>query len=264
MGRPQIVDGLEIVDRKGVDMSRLTLYRGVWPQNVSKLAKYAVRSIEGEWKVTVLYEAGEGLRYLAVEGGATDIARRVNAVKTMLRDQPGGAFYVNEYRHVIVPVAVEASSGGGSHYYIAGRLDADFRFEFEGQPLTTKPVHPDGTSMSRKDPWIGPRPGIPYVLAAGGGDIYYETPALTDDEPPKIRPSMIQKVQLSKVMADKSQLEGATWPISSVRGHKGGRFYVNEHGAIFTPVGVGDGNGIDYVYCGQINRSAWFPEPHLV
>jgi hypothetical protein len=36
---------------------------------------------------------------------------------------------------------------------------------------------------------------------------------------------------------------------------------VNEHGAIFTPVSAGDGNGLDYVYCGQIDRTAWFPEP---
>lgn len=244
-------------------MNALSLYRGVWPQNVSKLAKYAVRYIEGDWKVSVLYEAGEGLRYLAVEGGAQDVASRVNAVKTELRDQPGGAFYVNEYRHIIVPVTGAASSGAGSHYYIAGRLDSDFRFEFEGQPLTTKPVHPDGTPLRRKDRWIGPRPGIPYVLSAGGDDIYYETPALTENDPPAVRPLMTRRVKLSKVIIGKSLLESATWPISSIRGHKGGRFYVNEHRAVFTPVD-GDGDGIDYVYCGQVNPLAWFPEPRLV
>jgi hypothetical protein len=109
--------------------------------------------------------------------------------------------------------------------------------------------------------WVGPRPGIPYVLAAGGGDIYYETPALTDDDPPKVRTSMTRKVQLSKVLGDKAAVERAVRPIASVRGHQGGRFYVNEHGAMFTPVESGDGNGLDYIYCGDIERSAWFPEP---
>jgi hypothetical protein len=52
-------------------------------------------------------------------------------------------------------------------------------------------------------------------------------------------------------------------PVASVRGHQGGRFYVNEHGAMFTPVDAGDGNGIDYIYCGQIDSSAWFPEPNV-
>lgn len=237
-----------------------SFYRGVWPQNVSRLAKYAVRFVDGSWKVSVLYEAGEGLRFLAVEGGEVDLATRINAIKTALRDQPGGAFYVNEFRHVIVPVSGDSTSGVGSHYYSAGRLHDDLRFEFEGQPLTTKPVHPDGTPLSPGEQWVGPRPGIPYVLSAGAGDIYYETPALTDDEPPKIRPSMKRRVQLSKVLGNKVLLKQAVQPIANIRGHQGGRFYVNEHGAMFTPVDAGDGNGIDFVYCGLINRIAWFPE----
>lgn len=242
-------------------METPSLYRGVWPQNISRLAKYAVRFVEREWKVTVLYEAGAGLSYLAVEGGGGELATRVNAVKAALRDQPGGAFYVNEYRHVLVPVADTSGSGPGSHYYDAGRLEGDFSFEFEGQPLTTRPVTPAGAPLKSGDRWVGPRPGIPYVLAAGGGDVYYETPALTDDEPPRVRPMMTRKVQLSKVLRDRAAVARAVRSVAEIRGHQGGRFYVNEHGAMFTPVGAGDGNGLDFVYCGQIDRSAWFPEP---
>jgi len=244
-------------------MNTSTLYRGVWPQNVSKLAKYSVRFIDGDWKITVLYEAGEGLRYLAVEGGGADLTSRINAVKMALQDQPGGAFYVNEYRHVLVPVKGDASSGAGSHYYYAGRLAGDFRFEFEGKPLTTKPVHPNGKPLKHGERWIGPRPGIPYVLAAGGGDIYYETPALTETDPPAIRPSMTRQVRLSRVLGDKALVARAVQPIADLRGYQGGRFYVNEHGAIFTPVDAGDGNGLDYLYCGKIDPSAWFPEPSV-
>jgi len=237
------------------------LYRGVWPQNVSKLAKYAVRFLEGEWKITVLYEAGAGLRYLAVEGAGAQLAARINAVKTKLRNEAGGAFYVNEYRHVLVPVTGSPSSGTQSLYYYAGRLEADLTFVFDGHPLTTKPSRRDGTALSSGETWIGPRPGIPYVLAAGAADIYYETPALTDADPPAVRPSMKCRVQLSKLLRDKSLVRRAVAPIASVRGHQGGRFYVNEHGALFTPVSAGDGNGLDYIYCGQLDPSAWFPEP---
>ena len=244
-------------------MTGPSLYRGVWPQNVSKMAKYAVRFIDNTWKITVLYEASEGLRYLAVEGGGTILAERINAFKTMLRGEPGGTFYLNEYGHVLVPVTGEAASGVGSQYYCAGRFDGDFNFEFEGQPLTTKPIHPNGKPLKAGDPWVGPRPGIPYVLAAGGGDIYYETPALTDTNPPKIRPMTTQRVKLSKVLEDPSLLARVVRPVASVRGHQGGRFYVNEYGAIFTPVDAGDGNGINYIYCGKIDRSAWFPEPDI-
>lgn len=244
-------------------MSRF-LYRGVWPQNVSKLAKYAVRSFAGESKIAVLYEAGAGLRYLAVEGGAPHLAARVNEVKLAHQDKPGGVFYVNEYRHVIVPVNGDAASGTGSHYYAAGTLDADLRFEYQGQPLTTRPIHLDGTPLRHGERWVGPRPGIPYVLAAGGGDIYYQTPALSETDPPTIMPSTTRKVLLSKVLGDKARLAHVVRPVAALRGHQGGRFNVNEHGAAFTPVEAGDGDGIEFLYCGQIDLDAWFPKPHLV
>jgi hypothetical protein len=242
-------------------MSTPKLYRGVWPQNVSRLAKYAVRFLDGTWQITVLYEVEAGLRYLAVEGGGANLTERINAVKTALRDEPGGAFYVNEYRHVLVPVAAPSTSGALSHYYYAGRLQEDFSFEFEGQPLRTKAVRLNGTPMNAGERWVGPRPGIPYVLAAGGGDIYYETPALTDEDPPRVRASVTRRVALSRLLRDKVLVGRAVQPIAEIRGHQGGRFYVNEHGATFTPVGAGDGNGMEYIYCGQIDWSAWFPEP---
>ena len=244
-------------------MNTRTLYRGVWPQNVSKLAKYAVRLIDNKSKITVLYEAGAGLRYLAVEGGGVDLAARINAIKTAVSDQPGGAFYVNEYRHILVPVTGDGMSGFGSHYYPAGRLVDDFRFAFEGRPLTTRPVNSNGLPLEAGENWVGPPPGIPYVLAAGGGDIYYETPALTDADPPMIRPSMTHKVQLSKVLQHKDSLARAVRPVAGIRDHRGGRFYVNEHGAMFSPIDAGDGNGLDYIYCGQIDLDIWFPEPPL-
>lgn len=244
-------------------MSTPTLYRGVWPQNVAKLAKYAVRFVDGEWKVTVLYEAGEGLRYLAVEGTGAELANRVNAVKVALRDQPGGAFYVNEYRHVLVPIADGTGSGFGSHYYYGGRLESDMRFEFEGEPLTTQPIRRDGQPLQPGEKWVGPRPGIPYVLAAGARDIYYERPELTDGDPPAVRPNMTRRVKLSAVLSASSAVANAVRPVASLRGYEGGRFYVNEHGAMFSPVGAGDGNGLDYIYCGQIQRDAWFPEPRV-
>jgi hypothetical protein len=242
-------------------MSLVKLYRGLWPRNVSKLAKYAVRLVANEWRVTVLYEVGEGLRYLAVEDAGAELAQRVNGVKASLRQELGGTFYVNEYRHVLVPVADTGRSGFDSHYYYAGKMDMDFMFDFEGQALTTRPIRRDETPLDPGESWVGPRPGIPYVLAAGGDDVYYESPALTEDDPPKIRHMMIRRVQLSKVLGDRLAAANAVRPVAAIRGHQGGRFYVNEHGAMFTPVGAGEGNGIHYIYCGQIERRAWFPEP---
>jgi len=234
-----------------------TLYRGLWPKNINKLAKYTVSFIEGQWRVTVGYEVEEGLRFLAVEGGDTGLASLVNDVKTAVAHQPGGSFYVNEFRHVLVPV----KRGATSEYYYAGKAGADFVFDFEGKSLSTKPLNADGVPLRQGEKWYGPLPGIPYVLAAGGQDIFYKTPALTDADPPQVRPNGIRKVKLSKVLGDRSRVAQATKLIADVRGYHGGRFYVNEHAAAFTPVAAGDGNGLDYVYCGQIDLAAWFPEP---
>ena len=240
----------------------IRLYRGPWPSNVSKLAKYAVRFTDGEWKVTVLYDAGDGLRFLAVDGGGATVAKLVNAVKSAVRDQPGGAFYVNEFRHIIVPVAADPASGVQSVYYFAGRFNGDFNFEFEQSLLSTRPVDRLGRPLKPGDTWIGPRPGIPYVLAAGGSDIYYETPALTESDPPAVRPHTKRRVMLSKVLRDARAAGDAARKISAIRSHGGGRFYVNEHGAMFTPV-TEAGAGISYIYCGQLEMERWFAEPGL-
>jgi len=236
------------------------LYRGLWPQVVGTLAKYSVRFIDGAWRVTVLYAAGEGLSYLAVEGDGADLVKKVNEIKTSMGGQPGGTFYINEYRHVLVPLG-DHIAGGQVLYHYAGRYYNDFRFEFEGTTLSTKPVDLAGEPLAPGRQWVGPRPGIPYVLAAGGADVYFETPALTEADPPEIRPRMTRRVKLSRVLRDNELLSHAVAPVFRIRGHQGGRFYVNEHGAIFTPIGASDGNGLDYIYCGEIDRKAWFTEP---
>jgi hypothetical protein len=38
-----------------------------------------------------------------------------------------------------------------------------------------------------------------------------------------------------------------------------GRFYVNEFGAVFSPV-AGEG-GVNYAYFGKIRMDPWFPDP---
>lgn len=235
------------------------MYRGVWPQNVSRLAKYAVRMVENKWEVTVFFEHEFGVRYLAVDEGRRDVVDMVNRVKASVGAGLGGVFYVNEYRHVIVPVGNEDDTT--VRYYFAGFLEEDFRFEIEEGVFTAEAVDAEGNPLRAGEPWRGPRPGIPYVLAAGGGDIYCEVPVLTDDDPPRLIPRATRKLRLSKVLRNPELLRKAVEPIRAVKGYQGGRFYVNETGAVFCPVGRGNGNGIDYIYCGNLDLVAWFPEP---
>ncbi|WP_075164973.1 hypothetical protein [Chthonomonas calidirosea] len=58
--------------------------------------------------------------------------------------------------------------------YLAGEYDRPLEFEFEGKKLTGDAVDLEGRRLEPGDEWEGPHPGIPYRLAAGGRDIYYE------------------------------------------------------------------------------------------
>jgi hypothetical protein len=238
------------------------LYSGLWPSNVGRAAKYAVRHVEGEWKVTVIYESGVGERFLAVDGDQAELVAKVNHIKETCSGSPGGVFYLNEFRHILVPVPHGAEDGTNAHVYCAGRFDSLLSFHFEGVALDTVPIRKDGTHMEPGEEWIGPRPGVAYKLAAGGNDIYFESPGLSEGDQPKVRPGVTRKVQLSRVHGNKNQVAMACAPVKKIRGHQGGRFYVNEHGAMFTPTTKESGE-INYIYCGRIDPECWFPEPAI-
>ena len=242
------------------------LYRGVWPKNVNKTAKYAVRMVSDnnskEYRVTVQCDIDDELRYLAVDESKNpedqkithQLIQAINALKMKLSGQPGGVFYVNEYLHVIVPV----KENGTSNYYYIGKLPRPtFRFQFEGRVLSG-----DARGLKFGESWTGPRPGVPYVLKAGGNDIEFKAPALTDDEVPGIHQNLTRIVKLSKVLKNPAKLARTVEPIRSIIGHAGGRFYVNEYGSIFTPR-MDQETGIDYKYCGKINLENWFPGPRV-
>lgn len=238
-------------------MSDSRFYPGYWPSNVAKAAKYTVRPDKKGWKVTVLFEEGE-FGHKARHHGADALIAAVNQVKETNGDGPGGTFYVNEFRHVIVPVKFRQGGDEFTACYLAGRLVGDFTFAYEKGKVTAHALGADGKPLKPGDPWRGPRPGVAYILAAGGKDIKYECQAY-DHSTNKIMPDAVRKVLLSKVNA--SAVESATRPIRAIKGYSGGRFYVNETGAMFAPVREDD--GLNYIYCGQLDRERWFPEPKV-
>jgi hypothetical protein len=139
----------------------------------------------------------------------------VNAVKITMQGVPNGPFYINEYAQVIVPV------GQSADYYLAGEYSRPLRFEFEGHVLSGEGVDLTGRRLQPRDEWVGPHPGIPYVLAAGGKDIYY---VLTP------RPHVAKKVFLSKTI-EPEKAATIVKRIREVKGYDGGGFYVNEWGS---------------------------------
>jgi len=147
----------------------LVKFEGNCPANVAKDAKYAVRhgEMRGQSVIGLTYRAPEREKWYATTEDHPDLVNMVNEVKLQLTGTPHGAFYINEFRQVIVPAV------GSKDYYLAGEYDSDLKFEFEGKILTGKPVKLDGTPLQPGDTWEGPHPGIPYKLLAGAKDIAY-------------------------------------------------------------------------------------------
>lgn len=224
------------------------LFNGNCPGNVARDAKYSVRSIKDKkiFGIGVEYLAEGDERWHPCIDTHPELVEMVNAVKLELAGVPGGAFYINEYRQVIVPVK-EAST---SVYYYAGVYDKDLIFDFEGKRISGRPLSLAGTPLSPGDSWEGVHPGISYVLKAGATDIYYEV---------EVKPGVTRRGVLSKVIGAQNARE-AIQIVARIKGHQGGRFYVNEFRQIFTP--LGQNNLIEYTYVGELPEpEKWFPKP---
>lgn len=231
-------------------MKEYPKYPGNCPGNVAKDAKYSIRTDAGAGGhrrpvVTLVYRAAEDERWYAATDAHPKLVNMVNAVKTGLGLPPNGAFYINEYKQVIVPTAHSDA------YYYAGQYEPPLRFEFEEKILSGDAVDLAGNPLSPGDTWVGPHPGIPYKLTAGGNDITYIT---------NPRPRVEKTIRLSKVIApDRAAAMAAQ--IRDVKGFAGGRFYVNEFRTVFAPVSEGD--QWRYVYIGRLAMENWFPAPEV-
>lgn len=223
----------------------LTKYDGNWPGNVSKDAKYSVRQEAGVYVVGMLYKTEEREKWKPTTDKHPRLVEMVNLVKTQSNGSPGGPFYINEWHQVIVPVGKPVT------YYYAGDYQPDLEFEFEGKIITGKPQDFDGAPLQPGCKWFGPHAGIPYVLAAGGRDIYYEK---------TVRPKVTKEDRLSDhVGAEKAA--ALALKIVAVAGFSGGTFYINEHRQLFKP--MTKGSTVEYLYVGALPPDApWFPRPH--
>jgi hypothetical protein len=224
----------------------LTLFVGNCPGNVSKDAKYVVRAAkEGSGSVVALtYKAPDDERWYVTTEDHPELVDMVNEVKIAAGGSPHGPFYINEYQQVIVPAGPKAT------YYVAGEYATPLRFEFEGNYLSGEGVDLSGRPLRPGDIWVGPHPGIPYVLKAGGRDIVYEYES---------RPNVSKIAYLSKLVGS-DVAQAVARRIRDVKGFEGGRFYVNEWRRLFAPV---QRSAVwQYVYIGELDLSeGWFPKP---
>lgn len=216
-------------------------FSGNCPHNVNKDAKYHVKSRKGDNVIELIYNTPDGEKWYATNEEHPELVEMVNNVHTQARGVPNGSFYINEYKQVIVP------NGDEGPYYYAGRYEQPLRFEFEGHILSGDHVNPDGQPLESGNSWLGPHPGIPYILCAGGTDIKYTA---------RPRPKVAREIRLSSFIG-KEKANQVARMIVQHRGLSGGRFYVNEFQAIFGP--VSEGEEWISLYMGRLDLNSWFP-----
>jgi hypothetical protein len=221
-------------------MTKLVEFDGNCTSNVSKDAKYSVRNDEGEWKVGLIYETADGERWYPVSDKHPELVEMVNRIKKEITKKPGGVFYINEYKQVIVPTV------GNKTYYLAGEYTKPLEFEIEQKILSGDAKDLTGKPLSPGDEWNIPHPGIKYIISSPN-DVYYDR---------EIRPRVTKRFKLS----DYQKLETVNKICDMINTVKtSGRFYINEFGHIFTPVGQ---NQVKYIYVGKLeNLNEWFPKP---
>lgn len=217
----------------------LTVFEGNWPAVVNRDAKYSVRSEDRRYVVGIEYRTADGEKWYPMSDAHEGLVDMVNLVKMKVNEAPGGGFYINEYRQVVVP------AGRPVIYYFAGNYLGALVFDFEGIKISGMPFKLDGSPLRPGDPWEGPHQGIPYKLKAGGRDISFEK---------EIRPNVTREFVLSSFVG-LDEARRVVTKVGAVIGFQGGRFYINEFRQLFT--------GMPYKYIGALEKDdPWFPMPH--
>lgn len=212
-------------------------YAGNVPSNVNKDAKYSVvYGAGGKMEIRLIYRLGRGEKALVTTAHHPDLVRMVNGVKEEYGLGSGGAFYINEYGHVLVPA--------GPDCHCAGKYDRYLEFDFEG--VRIGPNAP--ASMAPGEVWRGPRVGIAYTLTADGCDIRYAR---------QTRPSVTKEVRLSDEVGRAAAMRLARRLGRYKPG--GGRVYINEAREFFAPIEA-DGEWTQ-IYLGGLGDDEWFAVP---
>lgn len=223
-------------------------FEGNCTANVSDDAKYHIKTTKGG-HIEIPYEFDEADQWLLATKSHPDLVAMVNQVRAELGENPGGAFYINEYKQVLVPDRRDKI------YYLAGTYAEPLRFTFnDGTRAITisgEPADLGGNPIPIGGVWKGLHHGIRYTLAAGGNDIYYTCYP---------RPDVRRTVKLSKEVGGEQAAQMAA-KVKVIKGFQGGRFYINEWREMFAPRLEDDET--EYLYIGRLQADdPWFRPRH--
>jgi hypothetical protein len=212
--------------------------------SITKQGKYRVSHEPDGFSISVVIETPDGIRCYPSTDKHPKLVELVNKVKVEIRGSEAGPFFINEWKQVIVP------AGNPVEYYYAGEYHPEIILGLDGEEFSGRPHDNEGNLLKPGDSWTGrPRPGIEYILKAGGADIEYVV---------QVGPNREKICRLSKFVGVEDARRVAR-KIAIIKGNKGGRFFVNEYGAIFGPKQVA--SGYDFVFIGILSSSdPWFPK----
>ena len=214
---------------------RMYPYNGNTAKAIGKDARYTVKLNN---TIQLTYSVNSAERALLTTDGHTELVALVNEAKQHGgATQFGGAFFINEYRHVLVPTQ-------SLDVLFAGIYTRDLEFVFDNSLIS--PVARSGIRPG--DVWPGPHVGMKYVLTAGALDIRYD---LTTENA-TTRPVKLSQFYSQGELAELLGMFRAVKP-------KGGAIYINEAREYFAPV-EGE-QGYERLYIGHLGSRPWFPEP---
>ena len=223
-------------------------FTGNCPESVRRDARYRIRLEKGSYVVGISYTTGDGEYWTPTTTEHPRLVEMVNEVKRAINDQPGGGFYINEFRQVIVPAGTEGK------YYLAGEYEAPLSFRIRDEAgrdvvISGKAEDWNGNPLRPGDEWAGCMMGIPYVLTSGGNDIRFEI---------QLSENHFRRIPLSRA-TDPVRARALARRLTEVIGNeKGGRFYINDMREMFKPVGL---TFVNYIYLGALRpEDPWFPK----
>lgn len=183
-----------------------------------------------------MYMLGATERRLLTTDAHQVLVKMVNKLKQEFNGQPGGAFYINEFRHVLVPTINGAC-------YFAGPYRETLVFDLDGAKISAEAPQ----RLQPGNEWIGPRVGIRYKLKAGARDISYTR-----------KDGSLENEQCLSAHHGPKVAEVLAQRIGVVKGVNGGRIYLNEASEFFGPLQI---PGAPFVYLGCLGDHPWFPNP---
>lgn len=218
------------------------LWKGYRPIPFGHEQTYTARFDEAEGAFNTCTRIGQ-TDYFACSR-CCDLHDDLEQVCMRLTGQGGGTFFINEYKQVAKPHV----SGDGRSYYVGEYPNACFVFDLAEEEIDNS----DDSNLDVGDVWPYQSVGVRYQFNSRIRDIYMKI---------EVDKETMYFLYLQGDLGINSQYLVSI--LGRVRNHKSGRFYVNEHRLMFTPVEVRWGEWED-IYVGRIDYSRWFPKEVLM